>query len=859
MIGFMLSSIRSRIGNVAGALVAVTIAIVLLAATTSLIFAASNADLETERFAATDVIVQMKPDRDLDLEEEEGDSEERGWVLYQTPPRLPASLAEEIAALPGVAAAIPDVQFEVNLLGPDGDLLSGTDGSVIYGHIWDAAMLSPFTLREGTPPVAPDEIVIDAGLSQQGGFAVGDSITVLSSQMPATYRISGITSETLTRQGSVFFSRETVDLLADAAGMADRIAVIANPGVEPSALAREIEAHLDDPALRMLTGSKMAQADPTSDAEMLEAAVAVLGTMSSFSGFVAIFVMASTFTFSILQRQREIGLQRAIGATPRQIRRMVGAEALVIGLIGTAIGLPVGLLLANVLARMLVRLDLAPAGFGAEYSFWPLLIAAGSGIIITQISVFGAARRAARIRPIEAMRESAAPRRLLGAGRLIMGLVFVLGGLVLVAAAPAVEGDARIAMSFGVVASLLTGAALLGPLIVLPFAWIGGRLLGRFLGAPGDLAAWNGRGAPNRIASVASPLMLAVGFACMMFFLTATLQTITIDQSKSRTTAELVVLSGGVGLPLDLLPEIQAVDGVASASGVLGTTAAMDRHQGDVLELDEQIAGGVDPATLADVANLDVSSGSLDRLQGETMALSRLNAEMFKADIGDVYEFHLDDGTIVPVEVVAIYDNFMGFEEMLFPVELAARMARIPAWSQVYVALEDGASGEDVAARIAGLHPELVTLQVLERDEYIAMIDQSMVEGAMAIYLIIGVSVFFAGVAVINTMAMSTSERSREFAQLRMIGATRTQVRNMVLGEAGMVTVIGATVGIGIGLLSMIPVSLALAGDAGSISIPFLPTVAIILAAAVIAVIAHLLPARFVLRSSPLENMGIRE
>lgn len=859
MFGMMLSSIRSRTGNVVGALVAVTIAIALIAATVSLIFAVLNAELEAERFAGTDVVVQAKRDRDLDTEGENPDEEYRGWVLYQTAPRLPVSLADEIAGLPGVAAAIPDVQFDLQLLDGNGELLSGPEGSAVYGQGWNAAGLTPFTLQDGSGPVAPDEIVIDADLARHGGFAVGDVLTVLSSELPATFRISGIAAEGLPRQGTVFFAQETLDRLAGSAGMADQIAVIAEPGVDPDVLAGEIEAHLDEPALRTLTGSKLAQADPTSDAEALEAVVAVLGTMASFAGFVAIFVMASTFTFSILQRQREIGLQRAIGATPRQVRRMVGVEALLLGLIGTAIGLPVGLVLAEVLARLLTRIDIAPAGFGAELSFWPLLIAAGSGIIITQLSVFGAARRAARIRPIEAMRESAAQRRLIGWGRLLFGLMFLLGGIVAVAISPAVDGDAQIAMAFAVVSSLLTGAALLGPLVALPFAWITGKLLGRFLGAPGELAAWNGRGAPNRIASVASPLMLATGFACLMFFLTATLQTITIDQSNERINAELVAISSGSGLPLDLLPEIQALDGVSVASGVLGTTAAMDRHQGDVLELDEQLAAGVDPTTLAQVADLDVSRGSLDRLQGNTMALSRLNAEMFKADIGDVYEFHLADGTIIPVEVVAIYDNFMGFDEMLFPLELAGRMARTPGYSQIHILLEDGVTTTDVTSAINGLHPELVTLQVLERDDYIAMIDQSMVQGVAAIYLIIGVSVFFAGIAVINTMAMSTSERTREFALLRMIGATRSQVRTMVLGEAWIVTLIGATVGIGIGLLSMIPVSLALVGHPWSIAIPWLPTTGVVLAAAVIAVAAHLLPARFVLRSSPMENMGMRE
>ena len=108
-------------------------------------------------------------------------------------------------------------------------------------------------------------------------------------------------------------------------------------------------------------------------------------------------------------------------------------------------------------------------------------------------------------------------------------------------------------------------------------------------------------------------------------------------------------------------------------------------------------------------------------------------------------------------------------------------------------------------------------------------------------------------------MAMSTSERSREFSLLRLIGATEWQVTRMVLGEAIIVLVMGVGIGVAIGWISMVPASNAMVGDLSAITIPPLETAIVVAIAAAIALSAHLVPARFALRHDPMANIGLKE
>lgn len=853
MFRLMLASIRSRLGNVAGALVAITIATSLIAGTCLLIFAASDAPITSDRYGATAAIVQVNP---------KNPTPEQDDSSLTTVPRIDASVAELVAAVPGVEQAIPGLSFYAQAVDRAGKPIFGPGGSGSYGFPWSNAALAPFTLVEGTIPDNGQEIVIDERLARDGGFQAGDTLTILTAQMPAVYTISGIATTphgaSLPNQASIFFSDATASSIVGVNGQADFIGVIAEPGVDPSSLKSAIGNALNSPSFRVLTGDDLGKVDPTSDQQAFADVTALLGTMAGFSGFVSIFVLAGTFTFSVLQRSREIGLLRSIGMTPRQVKVMIAGEGLVLAAIASLIALPFGYLIAVAIAAGLRHFDLAPDGFRASLNVWSFLIAIGGSVGISQLASFGSARRAAKIRPIEALRESSAPVKRLPLLRLLIGAGFAIGGVVLLSISPGLDADAQVAMSLAIATVFLIAASRLGPMLVRPATAVVGRLLRRAFGVPGELAWLNSQHSANRVSSVVSPLVLAVGFACLMFFLVATMQTATVAQSTDRTTADYVVLADAPGLPAEMVDQVRQLPGVSAASGVAVDPVTLVKSHGDWEEYIEQSGAGIDVATIGGVLNLHVIEGSLDGLGDTSMALSRMAAEFANLNVGDRISVVFPDGYRETLTVSAIFENGLGFPDLAVTNDQMLAHATQPMIQEIYVNAAEGAN-EQVAQGLDGLTSTLPTINVLTGDDYVRTIKQSAIDGAWAIYIIIGVSVLFAAISVINTMAMSTSERSREFSLLRLIGATERQVTGMVLGEAIIVLVMGVGIGVGIGWISMVPASNAMVGDLSAITIPPLETAVVVATAAAIAFSAHFVPARFALRLDPIGNIGMKE
>jgi putative ABC transport system permease protein len=152
----------------------------------------------------------------------------------------------------------------------------------------------------------------------------------------------------------------------------------------------------------VLTGDDRGALEPRADARTRWIGMQVLTAVAALTGFVTVFVVASTFAFTVTQRRREMGLLRAVGATPRQVRRMVYAEALLVGGVGAVFGVVAGVVLAPVMARVLVDAGFEPATYEVRYSPLPLLGALVLGPLVALAGAWAAARRAARVRPLEA-------------------------------------------------------------------------------------------------------------------------------------------------------------------------------------------------------------------------------------------------------------------------------------------------------------------------------------------------------------------------------------------------------------------------------------------------------------------------
>lgn len=852
LVRFVAGSMFARKGNILGAVMAEVIAVTIMFATLLVLLSAFNGPGITQRLDATDLVLRTDAAEMLDVPADSVPTD----IAF----RLPADIARRVADVNGVESVVTGTTFYAQLIDKNGQLVTVSEDAEPRGQPWEAAALTPFMLEEGDAPSTGSEIVIDRALAKTGGFTIGDEVLVANNEAPSRYRISGIAAlddvDGLDRQSSVFFSSPTAARLAGTEnGEADLVGVFLAPDADVSAMRERIIGAVDADNIDVLVGDDRAKADVSAgSAQLLELGI-VLGVMAAFVGFVAIFLLASTFAFSILQRHREIGLQRAIGFTPRQIRNSIAFEAIVIAILGSLIGIGTGYLLAKAFVWYAIRRDYAPEGFAITFEWIVLVGVIVASFLIAQVAVFGAGRRASRIRPIEALRESGAPTRLLGPMRLLIGCLFLGGGVASIVLSSSIPSDAAVAMSLLTTTCMTIGAALLGPILVVPVVAVVGRLLGRTTGTTGELAFTNSRRFPARVASVVSPVVLSLGFATLMFCFNGTLQTATVQITDERMTADLYVLPAGEGFPMSVEPLIRNVDGVESIDAQLLVTTMYWGESGasDVTTL------GVDPNALGSTMNLEFKSGGLDQFNEGTVLLSPLGAEQYNASTGDTISVRTENMTTVEMRVAGIYENALGTADMMIARDEVVGTTQDPLLDAVLVNVEDGADRTAVARNIEALAEQGYPLEVISQDEYITGVDQSVADDSWATFLIIGSASLFAGLSVINTLTMSTLERSREFALMRLIGATSRQVVTTIAKEAAIVIVIGVALGWGIGVASTYSVSVGTVGDLTALTVPILPLLGIGLLAALVVFAAFLIPGMLALRPDPISQIGSKE
>jgi putative ABC transport system permease protein len=818
-----LQTLRARRGSLAGAFVAIFLA-VMLAAGTGLLMAGALSAPGPGRLAAADAVVRADPTVTV------GHGEDAERVDVVPAPRLPADAVQRAARAPGVAAAIGDVSFAV---GARALRTAGVER--LQGHGWQSAALTPYRLTAGRAPSGPRDVVVDARLPAR----VGASIHMTAPGGAGSYRVTGVARGSANRdrgQAAVFFAPAVADALSGAAGRVNAIGIVAEPGVSPAAL-RE---RLARPGVEVLDRAHAADADAgdprAADRGTL---IAIFGTMGGIAGFVALFVVAGTFALAIAQRRRETAVLRALGATPRQVRRLIAGEALLVSLVATGLGLLAARPLANGLVELLAGHGDVPAGFAPGHSWIPLAAAAGMGIGIAQLAVVAAARRAGKVRPAEALREVAIEHGRPGVVRTLSGVLALGGG-----AAMALLFKGEQASAFSILAGILlaAGTALLGRwLLGLPAALLAAPL--RALGAPGLLASTGLAANRWRTAALATPILLIAMLAGTQGVVATSTRHDTESVTQQRVTADHVVAGrDGAPLPAGTAERLAGGKGAGAAAGMVPT---------QVFLLGEGLTGWDAPWSAAGVGGTDVSRaldlgvsrGDVRDVRGTAVAVSETVAAEGHVQVGDVLRARLEDTTAASLRVAAIYERHAGLGHVVMDRTLARRHAAVPADTAVFVA------GDRPAAA-----PGTV---VLSRAEYLEGVRTLGRSGAWGIWVIVGLSIAFAALSLINTAAMATAERRGELATLRLLGATGWQAIRMVVLELAPIVAVGLLAGVAVAWVSVTGVPAGVRGI--ELSVPATLVAGLATGAALLGLAAGAVTARKAVRVTPAAAMRVKE
>jgi putative ABC transport system permease protein len=806
-----LSAIRTRLAGYVGSFAAVAVAVAVIGACGLLFTATVSGPPGGDRYAAAAVVVEA--DQTLG-------SGPATFLLGadRVPERryLPESAVTTLSDMDGVAAVVADVAFPTQVIVPGGT------SPVSTGRSWAAAVLTPYTLVAGVAP-GDGEVVAARDLADAAGLGVGDQVAVSTEAGIRQVRLVGIAAAPPGARltPAIFFTNSEARQLAG-----DRVSAVGlrgEPGVGPAALAALAAEAL--PEARVLTGDARSEADPspvTTEFTLLRVVVIAIG---GNAGFVAVFVIAATFAFSVLQRHRDIALLRAIGATPRQVRRMIALEAALVSVAGAAAGAPLAAWLSGVMTGFLRDRGVVPAEFEPTTSPLPLAAAALAGMLVTQVAVFTSARRAARTKATEALREAVVEQRPVTRTRLIVGVVILAPALLLAVTSAAAGGENAAGAAFGLAMLLMVSAALLAPLAVRPF----GRLLGapaaHLTRATGLLAQANTAASARRVAGAATPLMLGITLGGVLLSTLATTEDATLDATAEALTADRVLLpSAGPGLPRSLaagLPE------VAVASAAMSTTV----YFGPVSELEPAGALGVDAATIGQVMAIDADLSTLD---GNTVAVSDSVAEEYAA--GDTLTLTLGDGTRTELRVAAVYPASLGLPGVMLPADLVAAHSASRLADAIYVRLEPGATGP----------LDLPGTRDLSRDEYLGELAVTPDLNAAANYLLVAIVTAYLAISIANTLVTATVERRPEFRLLRLLGVTRRQVLRMVVWETVITVALSCVIAIAVSGIALFGVARGLGRDLPSLPVPV--WLGLIAGGTVIGLLATVLPARAALR-----------
>ncbi|HEU0102711.1 MAG TPA: FtsX-like permease family protein [Mycobacteriales bacterium] len=751
-----------------------------------------------------------------------------------------SDLVGQLRRLPGVATATGAVRGFALMVDEDGE----TIGAGLQANNGMSAPSTDGAIRyaTGRAPAGPGEVAVDAGSAADAALAVGDRIRVVFQGPPREFTVVGVArfgkDDRLGSTSTALFDLETAQQVLGKAGAYDEVLLTARDGTSPAVLRDTVAAALPEQTEVL---SAAAVADERTD--LLKAQLSFINVfLLVFAGiavFVGSFIIWNTFTILVAQRSRELALLRALGATRRQVTRSVLAEAVVVGLLASALGLGLGLLVAKLLVLMLAAtgVEMTSPGFGMA----PRTVAVSVlvGVVVTVLASLAPARMATRVAPIEALRDAAPgsyrpSRRRAGLGGLVtaVGVAGLAGGLF------AGSGIALVGLGASVT---FLGITTLLPLVARPAARLIGAPLPRLGGMPGKLARDNAMRNPRRTASTAAALMIGLAVVASVTVLATSLKASIGSDIERTLRGELVVqqVGGqGAGLSPEVARTVAAVPGVAAAS-------PLGFGRGRVDGMVTYVAP-VDPATVERVVELGVSRGTVASLADGGLLVHEATAEEKGWAVGDPVpvEWPQTGATTMPVAGIFTEKDLIGADYALslreFDRNVAGRLD-----TKVLVKVWDGADVSQVARAVTTAARAFPDAEVLTGQELDESVSGQVDEFLLFVTALLLLAVFIALIGIVNTLALSVFERTREIGLLRAVGMTRRQVRGMVRWESAVIAAIGAVTGSVVGLGFGVALVTALEDEGVStLAVPVPRLLLYVLAAALAGVLAALGPAR---------------
>ncbi|MFE0174645.1 ABC transporter permease [Streptomyces sp. NPDC059002] len=768
-------------------------------------------------------------------------------------------LVRKLAAVPGVAAVRPSAEGSAALNASDGTPLrvragANPAGSYVPGK---DGKDSRYPLAKGHAPRNSGEVAVDSGTASAGRLRIGDPVRLATDGPVMTKRLVGIvtTDDTRVTAGGTLalFDRATAQKLFASPGHYTGIDLTAAPGTAPAELALRVTEMLPADRAEATTGTAQAEQQAILVSTLTRGYEKLPMVFAGVALFIGSFLIVNTFTMLVARRTREIALLRAIGASRRQVARSVLLEAALVGLVASAAGFLLGLGIAAVLPEVLSTggnpLPQGPLVIGPR----SVVAALGVGVGVTVLAAWLPARRAAKVAPVEALRTAEQPpssprsrlRGMLGVVLLALGAGRLIS---LSGARDASEENLRSAMLGCAV--LVVSLIVLAPLLAGPVIRLVGRLTGRF-GAAGRLARENALRDPRRTAATAATLLVSTALVTGLAVIGHSSGQALDRQAAAGLGADYVIGTRSTTTGIDP----GAVRRVADTSGVRTATAVTDSSVfvgGGVREI-----SGVDPAAVHDVMNLDFVSGSAEDLGPGRIAVSRTVAQENGVSTGDRLDAAIGRSKEpTSYTVVGVYqDNPVAHDVLGARADVQRDSFLRGSVQRVLVRTDDGVTSQGIEDQLRTAVGDSPLLTVRDRERLVDEAAGTMGDLLTVMYGMLAIGAVIGALGIVNTLAMSVAERTREIGALRAIGMDRADVRRMIRIEAVGVAAFGTLLGLAGGLFGAWAVGSLASGaiEQYSLVLPWDTLLLMCLSSLVIGAVAAVVPARRAAGLSPLE------
>lgn len=792
-------------------------------------------------YATTDVVVS--PSDDVEADE------------FGSLEPIPESVADRIRDLPEVSAV------GGSIFDQDGTILDAKGDPVSQGapnfvaSVQDVERFESFDVAEGRMPSGPDEVALDRSTANRKDFEVGGTVDIVGKEPRKTYRIVGLVQvagvDSYGGAAVALMTLSEAQRLSGKAGLFDEIGVAASEGTTREQLRDAVRRAIPERAYDVRTGQEQADDQTESIKDDLAFLPTALLAFAGISLFVGAFIIFNTFSITVTQRAREFALLRTLGASRGQVLRSVLTEGLVLGALGSLVGLALGVVVAKGLKAMFYAVGFDLPAQGTVLETRTIVVSLLVGVLVTLLASLAPALRATRVPPVAALREGVAlPESRSSRFAFPASIVLTAVGIVLLVVSLVAIDDATTGLSLagaGAAATFL-GVGLMSPKLVGPIAAVVGRIFGS--GVTARLARENSVRQPGRTAATAAALMIGVALVSFASIFAASAKE-TVGGFIDRGLAGDAVIQNQNGFaPFSgtVADGVRAIEGVDSLSGF---RFAQVQFRGE----DEGVTG-IDPAAVTSVYNVTEGEDVVAGLQRGDVAVSEDFAKDEGLAAGDPITVRTARRPELELRVAGTFEDkadLLG--DLVLPNETVARDIGVARDSYVFLRFDDGADEDATRDAVGALlkrdFPQTEVLTAEEfKDDQAGQIDQLL----GLIYALLALAVIVSLFGIVNTLALSITERTRELGMLRAIGTSRRQVKAMIRKESVIIAVIGGVLGLAVGVVLSIVFTQAL--DDLVLSVPVVSLLVLLVLSALAGVLAAALPARRAARLDVLEALA---